>query len=340
MTTTSLVPYDKIEERWDADPTVEKRLARERWVVTEKLHGAHFVVVAAPGAPLRFAKRRELIPPGESFFGHELVVARLRPSLERAVDDVRRRWGAAGATVQLHGELFGGRYPHPAVPPEPGVVEPVQSGVWYSPRIELCLYDVALLDGEARSWAPFDEAMALLASAGLFVAEPILTGSLAEARAVAVERESSIPARLGLPPLAALGTPNIAEGLVLKTVREVALPGGARVRPIVKRKIAAFAEDERYHGAQKPRPPARASGDALARLLEAAAALVTPPRLQSARSKLGPSAPPERLAAEVRDDVLDELQRRHPGDMAALAAGDRAILADQLLWMAQALAVA
>jgi Rnl2 family RNA ligase len=316
----------------------KKRLSRARWVATKKLHGAHFVVVAArDGGPLRFAKRRELIPPGESFFGHEVVVARLRDELERAVAAVRRRWDAHDATVQLHGELFGGHYPHPDVAPEPGVA-PVRSGVWYSPRVELCLYDVAIVRGEARTFAPFDEAMALLADAGLFVAEPIVIGSLAEVRAVAVERVTAIPARLGLPPLPPEKGPNLAEGLVLKTVREVALPGGAPARAIVKRKIPRYSEDERYHGAQKPRPSVRASGDALARLLEAASSLATPPRLESARSKLGPSAGAERLAAEVRDDILDELQRRHAADMAALAAADRAILGDQLSWMARALA--
>jgi Rnl2 family RNA ligase len=332
-----LAPYDKIEERWEADPAVEKRLARERWVATEKIHGAHFVVVAgADGGPLRFGKRRELIPPGESFFGHEVVVARLRDALLRAVDAVRRRWDAHDATVQLYGELFGGRYPHPDVAPEPGVA-PVQSGVWYSPRVELCFYDVAIVRGEGRTFAPFDEGMALLADAGLFVAEPIVIGSLAEVRAVAVERVTAIPARLGLPALPAEEGPNLAEGVVLKTVREVALPGGLRARPIVKRKLPRFAEDERYHGAQKPRPPARASGDALARLLEAAASLVTPPRLDSARSKLGPAVGADRLADEARDDILDELQRRHAADMAALTDADRAILGDQIVGMTRAL---
>lgn len=45
--------------------------------------------------------------------------------------------------VLLFGELCGGRYPHPDVPPDPRV-EAVQTGVYYSPTIEFYAFDIAL----------------------------------------------------------------------------------------------------------------------------------------------------------------------------------------------------
>ena len=53
---TVFVPYDRIEEKWQGDLVAERALARERWVVTEKVHGANFVVVGEPGERLRYAK--------------------------------------------------------------------------------------------------------------------------------------------------------------------------------------------------------------------------------------------------------------------------------------------
>jgi hypothetical protein len=45
--------------------------------------------------------------------------------------------------VLLFGELCGGRYPHPEVPPD-ARVEAVQTGVYYSPTIEFYAFDIAL----------------------------------------------------------------------------------------------------------------------------------------------------------------------------------------------------
>jgi Rnl2 family RNA ligase len=316
------IPYDKLEERWDGD---ERALLKAEWVVTEKIHGANFVVVGEPGERLRFAKRKELLQPGESFFGHELLVARLGDAFARAIELGRKQF--PGATLLIYGELFGGGYPHPSVPALPSQ-KPVQTGVWYSPRLEFCAFDLAAVKDGARQLLAYDRALELFAEAGLFAAEPLHVGSLSSALAFPVERPSTVAARLGLPPLA---EPNLAEGIVIKTVRTV-----AGVRPAFKRKIAAFAEDERYRGAEKPAGSPRHSGEALGQLLERAATLVNPPRAAAAVSKIGPGRAEEALAL-LRDEVLEELSSREPAAMAALTPSDRALLAGQIAVMAEAL---
>jgi Rnl2 family RNA ligase len=336
------VPYDKIEERWEGDPATERILARETWVVTEKIHGANFVVAAEPGRRLRFAKRKELLAPGESFFAHEPLVARLEERFESVVAAARDELGPG--TILIYGELFGGRYPHPSVPPIAGQ-KPVQTGVWYCPQLEYCAFDLAAVSADgAREFLAYDRALALFAGAGLFAAEPLLVGSLNDATRFPVERTTTIPARLGLPPL---DEPNPAEGIVIKTVNPVRLPGGELVRPILKRKIARFSEDERYSGGEKPTRSPRESSEALTILLERAVSLVNPPRVAAAISKIGPldddehreDPRREQALSLVRDEILEELARNEPRAMALLTPPDRALLAAQIALLAEPLLI-
>ena len=190
--------------------------------------------------------RRELLAAGESFFGHETVVTRIAGSLQKSVDIARGRVGS-DATVLIYGELFGGRYPHPDIASIEGSI-PVQTGVWYSPSVEFCAFDLATVSDGVRRFLDYEVAVDTFHRAGLLCAEPILIGSFSAAIKVPFERPSAIAERLGLP---ILDRPNLAEGVVIKTVRTVELSDGRRIRPAFKRKIAAFAEDARYHGAQK-----------------------------------------------------------------------------------------
>jgi Rnl2 family RNA ligase len=243
------VAYEKMGDRpesWGLDEAGERALARASWVVTEKIHGANFVLLC-DGAVVRPAKRKQLLNDEEDFFGHRALVARLE-------EPVRALWAAVAAEtpglVQLavHGELFGGGYPHPAVAAVEGV-QPVQTGVWYAPGIEFCVFDLAVWAPERR-YLDFEQAMALAAAAGLLAAEPLLVGRRDEAMSYPIEFTTSLPARLGLPPLP---EPNLAEGVVIKPLREVDLRDarGNPVRPILKRKIAIFAEDKHFHRAER-----------------------------------------------------------------------------------------
>ncbi|MBC8140830.1 MAG: hypothetical protein H7Y38_05250, partial [Armatimonadetes bacterium] len=132
---------------------------------------------------------------------------------------------------------------------------------------------------------------------------PLFVGAYERATDFSPRFDSTIPATLGLPPLPA-GT-NLAEGVVVRPAREIAeLP----VRPLLKIKIAEFAEDNRYHEAQKwdaPTGVTRAYGDALDRMKWAAYNRVTENRLNAAISKVGDA--PERRG-EVCVLLLDEVE--------------------------------
>jgi len=263
---------------------------------------------------IRAAKRKAFISPGDDFFGHRAVVDRLAPAVLHLADLTLAREGRA-TLVYVYGELFGGAYPHPAVAPDPAV-QAVQTGCWYSPRLEACAFDLAVLRDGAREYVDHDEAARLFEEAGLFHARPLLRGTYEDAMAFPLGFESTIPAALGLPPLPVA---NKAEGVVLKPARAARVPRRAgSIRPVVKRKIPEFAEDARYHAAEKwpARPAPSAGAPALEMLKYEVSALATDTRLHAAVSKVGRVGSGDAgRAAEVLvllvEDVYADLDARH-----------------------------
>lgn len=322
--------YEKIPEsprQWGLDEAGERALERAVWVVTEKIHGANFCLVT-DGRAVRCANRRHFLAPDEPFFGYQRLLARLEQPV-RAAWALARRERPGLERLALYGELFGGAYPHPDVPPDP-LVQPVQTGVYYAPSVEFCAFDLAAEQGARRAYLDYDQALAICREAGVMAAEPLLRGGYSAALAYPVGFGSTIPARLGLPPLA---QPNLAEGVVIKPLQALTVAGGrGPLRPVLKKKIAQFAEDRRYSAAQKweaVRPDPGAAE--LARLEWLAYNLVTENRLRSAVSKLGPGRPrdgrhAQRLFRLLRDDVLEQLAEDQPEALARLRPDERARL--------------
>jgi Rnl2 family RNA ligase len=240
------------------------------------------------------------------------------------------------ARVLVYGELFGGGYPHPEVAADP-TVQPVQTGVWYTPRIAFAAFDVGVVreGDEARVYLPHDEAAALCHDAGILHARPLLRGTYAAAIGFPLGFPTTLPALLGLPPI---GPSNKAEGVVLKPARPVPLRDGRTVRPVVKRKIPEFAEDARFHGAEKwaARPAPAGAREALE---HEASALLTEARLAAAVSKVGrlSAARVEEVVALIVEDLRAELRARRGAILAALPGAEASRLSRYLEGEARAL---
>jgi Rnl2 family RNA ligase len=301
--------YEKIADSpdgWHLKPSAYRLFRRVPWVVTEKIHGANFCFVT-DGITVRSANRRRFLEEQNDFFGYQTVRDALR-------DAVRELYALVQIghpyviRLSLYGELFGGKYPHPDVAPVSGV-QPVQTGIWYAPGIHFCAFDlrVEATDGECH-YLDFEEAIRLLERVGICCAAPLRTGTYEQAMEYPIRFDSTLPRRLGLPALPA-GT-NLAEGVVVKPLREIQAPAESRViRPILKRKILEFAEDRRFHEAEKW--PARAPAyDGTLNLLKwEAYCRVTENRLRSTVSKIGPGQERTRevralMAEEVVGEVL------------------------------------
>jgi Rnl2 family RNA ligase len=332
------IPYEKIAESLDAwlgdDEAAYRALHRVPWIVTEKIHGANFCVIADADS-IRCAKRKALLPPDEDFFGHRTVIERIRPAIRRVFELARDR--SPGLTrVFLYGELFGGGYPHPDVTSDPSV-QPVQTGCWYSPTIELCLFDLATEsasdrdDGGERAYVDYDEAARLFDEAGLLYAKPLFRGSYEDASQYPLGFDSTLPAALGLPPLP---PGNKAEGVVIKPAHGVSVPRRpGLIRPVIKRKIAEFAEDERFHAAEKwsARRFMGSGAGALESMKFEVSALVNENRLHAAVSKVGRVEPGDaarvaEILALVIEDLHTEIMARHGGSARSLTPAEAAEL--------------
>lgn len=318
--TWPFVPYAKIPERLDLAPEVWRQFDAKgmSWVAEEKVHGAHLVLVTN-GHEVRAAKRGGYLEPGESFFGCGRLVASLYDATLKAHHDLARH----GEFVAVHGELFGGRYPHQDVQAAPGV-EPVQTGVWYAPDLHFLAFDMALWNfegGQSVRWADLwqdkycETVFPGLSEYGFFTAPPLAVGTFDEVSKTKIDFETRIPALLGLPPIKG----NKAEGVVLRPCRGV-MVNGVRVRPLLKHKTKEFSEDTRYDESRVYAAPANATP--LEVLMGAVDDLVTEARISSAISKLGRPLPHDGLAMDrtvfaVVDDVLASFDS-HPNDHARL----------------------
>jgi Rnl2 family RNA ligase len=307
--------YEKISDspqQWGLDPAGFRALEKARWVVTEKIHGANFCFVV-DGSTVRCANRRQFLASDDLFFGYERVLARLRARVLAVAALVRQRIDTP--RVAIYGELFGGAYPHPDVPPDPSV-QPVQTGVFYAPGVEFCAFDIAVapVQSGTRAYLDYELVLDLCHQAGLLVSEPLQIGSYSAAMAYPVGFNSTIPRQLGLPPL---DTPNLAEGVVIKPVEPMEVAGArGLIRPVLKKKIPTFVEDQRYAAAQPwPAQPAEYYST-LDALQWAAFNMVTANRLQNAISKIGmgrrgDGRHKQRLFRMLVDDVLEQLGVEH-----------------------------
>ncbi|MGK5557729.1 RNA ligase family protein [Actinomadura kijaniata] len=309
--------YPKIPQRFGDGP-----LPGGGWVAEEKVHGAHLALVS-DGRTARAAGRRGPLDEDrlETFFG----VTRLWPVLATAATAAAR---AAGREVILYGELAGGGYPHPRVPPVEGV-GPVQTGVWYSPDLVWLAFDGAVATSSGTRWMSRAELADLVARVGLRCVPLVGRGPRQKLRELPVDFPTLVPGALGLPELPG----NRAEGYVLKPAGSWDT-GERGPRPVLKVKHPGFAEDARYDGARPFVPPPGGVTGVPAWLLAAAVERLTPPRADAARSKLGPAADTAALAAEVVADLLADLA----DDLGGLPEPDRRRLAAALTPAARTLA--
>ena len=265
------------------------------WCATEKVHGANFSFHVDIGTGrIQCAKRTAMIKKGESFFGHFELLDRLRQTVTTVAQSTAALEQSKVESVRkviLFGEILGGGYPDSGSAPD-------QSGVWYSPRLEFMLFDIAVVYNTPSldaTFIPFCNVVAIAEAHGLFYAKPLIVGELTKVLMHSTEFVSTIPARLGLKEPA---TQNMAEGIVLRSWDERAAVGGNR--SIMKIKSPNFSEGP-------GRPPQSADLRALsAWVLD----LVNANRVAAAASKVGSSSNPsnfEKIVDEVERDIAEEV---------------------------------
>ena len=327
--------YPRIVESTSTVPT-----GNGSWIVTEKIHGANFSVIAS-SSDVNFASRSGVLSESDNFFGFrgQGLDAYLKMRAMALFDGIFRDDTSTRDSVVIYGELCGGRYPHASVAPISDA--PVQCGCWYAPGICFVGFDVAVIDHEngAVRFLHFDDARRAARDAGFHYVEPLCRGSLSDCIHFNPRFSSRIPAALGLPPLSDYD--NWAEGIVVRPSHEPNPPGGAACpkggRQLVKIKIAEFKEKQyrnemwrlaRNGCAQSVSGSSATWADSEALVRYEMLAAINEQRLQSVVSKIGRVDSTDRalcntlfadFVTDVEEALIDDgllvehgdLQRRH-----------------------------
>jgi Rnl2 family RNA ligase len=320
--------YEKIpasSKKWGLSEKEYRQLKSVEWVVTEKIHGANFVLLT-DGELVRCAKRKAVLPPGEDFFGHLTVLSQLEDDVMLLFALVQERRPDV-AWMAVYGELFGGGYPHPAVPQEP-LVSPVQPGIYYAPTLSFCIFDIKVgtPENEAGLYLDYADVWAYCEESGVMAAAPLFVGSFEEATAYDESFETTIPERLGWP---ALGHKQLAEGVVIKPWRELLFAREGRpLRPVIKKKIPHFAEDIRELPVASGGPSLPAHATNVDLLRYEMMVRVTAPRMEAVISKFGRFKKKNRKQRQALldlfvEDVLSDVREADPSLYLAVHKNDK-----------------
>lgn len=276
--------YEKMPRNLKGLDLSEKELQnlnKLKWVVTEKIHGANFSFVYE-NRKLLYAKRKEYLSWDDDFFGFQAVAAEMEDRVIGLFEQLKRDFPAD--RYIMYGELFGGKYPHPDVTPDEQV-QAIQTGVYYSPSIRFCAFDIAIETEEGpKTYLDYDVSIAYFERFDIFHAKALFCGKWNEALNFDTRIDSRVPGQLNLPEL----TPNLIEGVVIKPFSHSGVNGPA-IRPIIKLKNPEFEEEKKFHEAEKWSfiPDVRSRSEELSFIVDEMANYITENRLNSALSKTG-----------------------------------------------------
>lgn len=304
-------------------------LNKLKWVVTEKIHGANFSFVYEEHQ-LLYAKRKDYLEWTDDFFGFQAVVADMEEKVIRLFEQLMQDTPAH--RYILYGELFGGQYPHPEVTPVDHV-QAIQTGVYYSPDIRFCAFDIALetADGGKR-YIDYDTAVAYFERFDIFYAKILFAGKWNEALNFDTRINSAVPAQLNLPDIG----PNLIEGVVVKPLHHSGLPDSG-TRPVIKLKNTEFDEEKKFHEAEKWSfiPVVSSRSEQLSFLVTEIARYVTVNRLNSVLSKVGRldtanSQRMEEIKTAFLEDVYTDFKEDNGDFIAGLDAADARWVQDRI----------
>jgi len=211
----------------------EEGLDAYSWVATNKYHGTNFSLLA-DSEKILACSRNQIIPEGESHFGHEVMLLHLNKI-------IKAMQSYFGKNIQVFFELFGGSYPHPDVSVLKNFSR-VAKGVYYCPWIDIRVIDIKV-EGK---YLDYDEMVEIALRHSLAVAALIARGTLDEMLALDPNFEDETYKHYNLPKIEG----NISEGLVIRPTKDLYFKNGERV--MLKKKSESFKAKKREPKAKQP----------------------------------------------------------------------------------------
>ena len=297
------VRYSSIENSYREkfiDKVVYEGHSDGEWSVTEKIHGSNFAFYVQEGLnksiEIRCAKRSGFIDDGENFFNYQVVLERYRDAITSLFNDNRQGLDGPIVSMSIHGELFGGHYPHKDI--NKSQYKAIQKGVFYSNNVEFVAFDVKI-----NTILQNTKVLEKLEEYGIPTLKPIYRGTMDECLAYRNSFQTTIPAILGLPEI----ENNICEGVVIKPNNPRFLYD--RTRVIIKNKNEKFKEiqQESKHKNRTPKKEVELTEDA-AILKTKIPTYCNENRLNNLISKMGELKPSDfgKIMKELNQDAIED----------------------------------
>lgn len=295
------------------------------WSASEKVHGANFSFTIIPendAITVKVASRNQYLDTPEwmeKFYpkAQQILRDQYTTLSERAFYYIVTKYPQFVNVhkVVIYGEVLGGLYPHDEVPKDKtaGII---QRGVYYSPNNLFYPFDIHVTHGDQGTWLNHDEFEDVMQNSGFTLyAKELFRGPLSACLELDVEKATTLPALLGLPPI----EKNVSEGLVFKPLKPFTDETGTRW--IVKKKSYQFMEAMtgdrvKIFLAQKQGVLLPLPNEASKKVMELVASYVTDSRIDSVRSKMKEDLLVNqhvigRATGELAKDVLVDVEKEH-----------------------------
>ncbi|KAF0478683.1 RNA ligase [Gigaspora margarita] len=216
VTWGNFVPYGSIENLRNATKQFKidvDVLNSCEWIATEKIDGVNFSF-HTNGHEIKCARRNDFLEPNEKFNDYQSILEKYKTKVLSFYKLMQSKNLIKGEMIVIYGELFGGK----------------KTGVYYSPKKDFMIFDV--FDG--LDLIDFDIMEELLNEIDL---QPLIRDNYQNIIKYNPKFITTIPNLLGCSPPS---YENIAEGIVIKPVKNIRTSRGDRV--IIKIKPPEFEE--------------------------------------------------------------------------------------------------
>ena len=297
----SFVPFPKISESaTKLDKPVQRDIAKMKFDIYEKVHGANFSVYCNEKDEIQFAKRTGFLQPDDWFYNYQTIAERLSKHTKAMRHELKLDH------VIVYGELCGGFYPSNPSEwkgarqvgrinargdcPLPVEERAIQEDVYYSPKVEfivLGMMRVDIKDG-SNHWIPRKTVRSICAKIGADALSPFNDRPLTLSQAMAHSPifESKVAVEIFRQPPLPSGT-NRGEGVVLVPDDSwiESTDGDPSRYPMFKHKHSEFAEISGDFNGATP--------------VMQLTSMINPNRLNAVLSKIG------RLDSTTKDEVIE-----------------------------------
>ena len=273
-----------------------------QWCALEKIHGANFTILC-DGINIEYARRNGKLTSTEIFYNYNNVISKHAKNIIELFNLLKSKFEDI-EYIQVHGEIFGGLYNHPNIPPVKEAVK-IQQGIYYAPFNDYLIFDIMYITNDKKQYLSQYELIDFCTKTNLGFIPILHIGTFDEMINLNPEYESTIYQRYDLPKI----ENNMAEGYVIKPIYPL-IEIKQNQRIIIKLKADKFA-DKKTTKTTQPESSTNITEEQQ-QVIDTIMCYVTEARISSAKSKYDyDNMKKSKLYGLIVKDILNDVQKEH-----------------------------